>query len=443
MLEERDIYELRREGDRAVYMDHEEKRSICIPDEYCAGMFQARKPPHLTDENRYFEAITHPLEGPTLRDIAMSKHASTAAIIISDATRNVPTAKVSEYLVDELVAGGVPEENITFFVALGVHRDATQEEMRDFIGDTLYNRGLHIENHDPYTEEKLVYLGRTSFGTPVKVNKKAQQCDVKVTVGKTELHEMAGFSGGRKSILPGVAAEETILINHRPEMIFADGTGAGNLDHNPIHLDMLETAKMFGVDFSVNFVVDQTGAPSEVFVGGLEGSHMAAVEYLRQFCNITVPKKIDLFVVTPGSPLNCDMYQGVKAIFALQHLLTPDSVVLFYGAFPEGMNSFDYVDPLRKFHTDYDAARKYTWDHYKIQMDHTLPTLDILQMGVKIVVCSDTVDKQDLLDLQMLPYENMDEALEDAIKLTGKDNPSVGFFPSSQSAVIRYGDGVE
>ncbi len=437
MQERRCTYELRREGGEAVYLDHEEGREIRIPQAWCAGLYQAAKPDPITDEGKFLEAVLNPVEGPPLRQIAARKNARTAAVIVSDATRSVPTAKVAGHLVDELKAGGVPEDGITFFVALGVHRNATEAEMRSFLGEALYDRGIRIENHDPYTPEKLIDLGRTSFGTPVKVNKKAQQCDVKVTVGKTELHEMAGFSGGRKSILPGVASEETILVNHRPEMIFAQGTGAGSLEHNPIHLDMLETAKLFGVDFSVNFVAGRSGEPAGVFAGGLESSHMASVAYLRRFCSVEVPRRADVLVTTPGAPLNCDMYQGVKSLFALSHLLEPDSVVLFYGAFPEGMNSLDYVEPLRRFQSDLQAARRYAWENYRIQMDHTLPTIDILEKGVKIVVCSDTVARQDILDLQMHPCTTMGEAMDTAIGLSGKAEPMIGFFPSAQSAILR------
>ena len=438
MQERHCTYELRQEGGEAVYLDHEEGREIRIPKAWCAGLYQAEKPTPITDEGKFLEAVLNPVEGTPLHEIAARKKAKTAAVIVSDATRCVPTAKVAKHLVDELKAGGVPEDGITFFVALGVHRDATEPEMRSFLGDALFNSGIRIENHDPYTPEKLIDLGRTSFGTPVKVNRKAQQCDVKVTVGKTELHEMAGFSGGRKSILPGISSEETILVNHRPEMIFAEGTGAGNLDHNPIHLDMLETARMFGVDFSVNFVTAQSGEAAGVFAGGLESSHLASTVYLRQFCSVQVPRRADVLVTTPGAPLNCDMYQGVKSVFALSHLLEPGSVVLLYGAFPEGMNSVDYIDPLRRFQSDLKAARRYAWENYRIQMDHTLPTIDILEKGVKIVVCSDTVARQDILDLQMYPCSTMEEAMRTAIGLTGKAEPQIGFFPSAQSALLRY-----
>lgn len=127
--------------------------------------------------------------------------------------------------------------------------------MKGFLG-TLMGE-IAIENHDAFDNNKLVYLGMTSRCTPVKVNKKVYESDVVITIGKVELHDMAGFSGGRKSILPGVASQETIVINHRPEMMVNPKSYAGNLEGNPIHEDMLEAANMCGVDYSVNIVMNQ------------------------------------------------------------------------------------------------------------------------------------------------------------------------------------------
>jgi nickel-dependent lactate racemase len=431
------LYDLRYESEVAIYNDYEEKKILAIPKECCLGLFEAANPPSLKDESEYLKSLLFPVSGLPLSEISKKKKAKNAAIIISDVTREVPTKKVAKHLVDQLMAGGIEKEKITFFVALGVHRPATEEEIKSFVGDELYG-SVAIENHDAYNPEKLVDLGRTSFNTPVKVNKKAYFSDVKVIVGKVELHEMAGFSGGRKSILPGVASEETILINHRPEMIFNKGTGAGNLDGNPIHEDMLETAKMFGVDFGVNFVVDNSGQPSAVFAGGLEESHLAAVDYLRQFCKVTIPQKADIFVITPGNPLNCDFYQGVKSLFAIQHILTPDSVVLLYGAFPEGINSSDYVAPFHKFPDNLEKARSYTCDNYKIQMDHTLPTIDILMQGTKIIICAKTLPPEEIKTLGMIPCSELKDAFTTAVTLSFKQKPLVAFCPHPQRAVIRY-----
>jgi nickel-dependent lactate racemase len=431
------LYDLHYESQFAVYNDHEEHRSIRVPGEYCLGLFEAGDPPLMQDETACLKSLLFPTSGPSLPEIVKKKDAKTAAIMISDVTRGVPTRKVAAHLVDQLRDAGIPDEKITFFVALGVHRPATDEEMKSFIGEETYGRVL-IENHDAFDPEKLIDLGQTSRGTKVKLNKKAYLCDVRITVGKVELHEMAGFSGGRKSILPGIASEETIVFNHRPEMIFHKGTGAGNLEGNPIHEDMLETAKMFGVDFGVNFVVNNAGQPAAIFSGGLEESHMAAVECLQRFCNVILPRKADIFVITPGNPLNCDFYQGVKALFAIQHVLAPESVVLLYGNFPEGINSEDYVAPFHKFPDSFQKARDYAWNNYKIQMDHTLPTADILMQGTKIVVCSDNIPADEISALGMIPHSDLDRAVADAITLSGKEKPAIAFCPHPQRAIIRY-----
>ncbi len=431
------MYQVKIENNKVVYSDETENVNISIKKESYAGIFEASDPEPIKDEKVFLNAVINPLKtSKRLCDIAKDKKAKTACIIVSDITRGVPTNKVAKHLVAELNKGGIQTKNITFFVALGVHRDATEEEMKIFLGDSLYSK-VKIENHNAFDEEKLIDLGKTSRNTPVKVNKKAYNCDVKVTVGKVELHDMAGFSGGRKSILPGVSWEQTILINHRPDMIFDKGSGSGKLEGNPIHEDMVEAAQMFGVDFSVNFVVNNSQEPAAVYAGGLIESHLKAVEFLRRFCKVKITGKPDIYITTPGRPLNCDLYQGVKAIIAIRHILSEDSVVLLYGDFPEGVNSHDFLYPLKKFN-DLDEARNYAWNNYEIQMDHTLPIIDILKKGIKIIVCSKNVNDEDIETLRMIPSNDLNEAIKMAIKLSGKEKPKIAFFPHPQEAIISY-----
>jgi len=431
------MYHIKLENGIAKYFDLDENRKIIIKKENFAGFYEAGDPPVITDEKIFLNAVLNPVNsGKRLRDITLEKKAKTACIIISDITRGVPTNKVANHLITELVAGGVSINNITFFVALGVHRKATVKEMKKFVGDELYNK-IHIENHEAFDGDKLIYLGQTSRKTPVSVNKKAYECDIKITVGKVELHEMAGFSGGRKSILPGIASEKTILVNHRPEMIFDQGTGAGCLEGNPIHEDMLEVALMFGVDFSVNFVVNNSQKSAGVFAGGLVESHLKAVEFLRQFCDVKIETKPDIFVITSGSPLNCELYQGIKALIAMYHVLLKDSVVVLYGHFPEGVHSQDFLEPLAKY-KDLDEARKYAWNNYRIQMDHTLPIIDILKMGTKIIICSENVSNEEIKVLRMIHCKELNKAMKLAFELSRKEKPKVAFCPHPQKAIVKY-----
>lgn len=430
------MYQYIIKNERAIYRDLLEGHTIEIPRSCSAGMYEVKDPPALSGKNACRDAMMHPVDCERLYEIARKKGAKTAAVIVSDATRQVPTSMVSDLVVDELVAAGVPIEGITFFVALGVHREATAQEMESFVGSDLFQR-VHIENHDPYTPEKLIDLGFTSRNTPVKLNKKAYNCDIKITIGKVELHDMAGFSGGRKSILPGIASEETIVFNHRPEVLFHPKASAGILTGNPAHEDMLETAKMFGVDFSINFVVNNSGALSGVYTGSLEGSHKAATDFLAPYVDLPLPEKPDLFVITPGAPFHIELYQGIKALFALKHVVGSDTVVLLYGDFPEGVNSEDFLKPLRMFQ-DLSEAKEWTLKNYRIQMDTTLPLIDLLEQGVKIVLCTTNISEEDAAAMRMTLCEDFKEAFAVSQALTGKNSPRTMFCPHPQRGVVHY-----
>ena len=202
---------------------------------------------------------------------------------------------------------------------------------------------------------------------------------------------------------------------------------------------MLETAKLFGVHFSINFVVNNSGEVAGVFGGSLEGSHRAAVAFLRRFVDVKLPKAPDIAVICPGQPLSCDLYQGVKALIAMQHVLRPDTVVVLYGAFPEGMNSVDFPKPLQLFE-DLDEAKAYTIAHYRIQMDHTLPIIDLLKREIRVIVCTEGVSATEIRQIRMSPVPKLDEALQQAYTLCGKAKPQVAFCPHPQKAVLTLAE---
>ena len=246
------MYKLELQDDTCVFTDDELNVRFAVPEKNCVGMFQTSPLPAIEDESELRRAFEEPVSGLRLRDIVRRKGAGSACVLVSDATRGIPTAPLAAIAVEELTEGGISLDNIHFFVAIGVHRSATEAEMKLFLGE-LYGK-VHIENHTPFDADNLISLGLTSGGTPVSVNKRAYNCDVHVQIGKVEPHEFAGFSGGRKSVLPGISSEETIRINHRPEMILNPASAIGALDGNPINADMTEAAELFGIDFGVNCI---------------------------------------------------------------------------------------------------------------------------------------------------------------------------------------------
>ncbi|MBR5681608.1 MAG: nickel-dependent lactate racemase, partial [Clostridia bacterium] len=329
------MYQLTFENGMAVYTDTELGISFSVPEEDCLGLVQTGELPELSDRETIRQAVRNPVSGKRLAEIARERAAKTAAILISDATRGVPTAALAPFVVEELLEGGVPLDGICFFVAVGVHRPATEEEMKTFLGD-LYGK-VRIENHTPFSPENLIPLGTTADGTPLAVNRRAYECDLHIQIGKVEPHEFAGFSGGRKSVLPGISSEETIRVNHRPERILDPRAAIGRVEDNPISMDMEEAAERFRMDFGVNCILNNRMKLAAVYAGGMRESHRAAIDFVRSGLGVSIEKP-DLIVTCPGQPLDIDLYQSVKALIALTEVLDRDTAALFYCGCPEGVN---------------------------------------------------------------------------------------------------------
>ena len=174
------MYQLKYQNGIAVYTDTELNLSFTVPEEECMGMLQTAELPALRNREEIRRAFQSPVSGKRLSEIARESGAKSAAILISDATRGVPTAGLAPLVTEELLEGGVPLSGICFFVAIGVHRPATEEEMKAFLGD-LYGR-VQIENHTPFCRENLISLGTTKDGTPVEVNRRAYECDLHIHI---------------------------------------------------------------------------------------------------------------------------------------------------------------------------------------------------------------------------------------------------------------------
>jgi nickel-dependent lactate racemase len=364
---------------------------------------------------------------PPLRTVARGKR--TAAILVSDATRAVPTGDVVPYLMEELNAGGIAPDDVTFVVATGVHRPATEEEMRRILGEEWRGR-VRIENHDPYRDDALVFLGTTTFGTPVSVNRKVAAADLRIAVGKVEPHEFAGFSGGRKSVLPGISSETTIRANHRPEMILDPKATIGVYGDNPVSLDMVEAARLLGVHFCVNVLVTGDGRIADVVCGDIVESHGRAVAALVERIAVPVRSCLPIVVTTPGHPLNINLYQSIKCIIATAPIVEDRGVIVAYSRCPEGVGSTDMLRPYESARTPEDVV-DFLLRNYEIQMDHTLLLSKILKRGIRVVLVSPGVERTTVELMGLIFAESLGEGIGIASGLTGDGRP-ISFFPCPQ-----------
>jgi nickel-dependent lactate racemase len=279
------------------------------------------------------------------------------------------------FLLDQLNAAGVPDERISACIALGVHRPLTEDEMRSLLGPA--GARIRVENHDPL--KGLVALGSTSRGTPILVNEKVCTADLVLSLGSISFHFHAGFGGGPKGIIPGLAGAETIRTNHLlalsgPGDTWHPGVGPGRLEGNPVHEDLLEALSRIPTPiFLVNFVPDPAGRPLAVEGGAVKEAHRAAcLAYARHFVR-PVPEPYDAVVVCPGGhPRDVNLIQAHKAAAHAAGALRPGGSLILVAECPEGLGhpdlAFWFDRPLETLAAlSRETGRKYVQTAYSFR----------------------------------------------------------------------------
>ena len=262
-------------------------------------------------------ALSHPIGTPRLEEIIGKKGTPrnlTAAIAISDSTRPVPYREEEGILMPLLRIldeAGMKNENIRLIVATGMHRPSTREEKVNMLGEWIVDH-YHIEDHDCGNPSGLTYVGKTKSGTKVSVNRKFLEADLKICTGLVESHFMAGFSGGRKSICPGLVDSGTLQRFHGPD--FLNDERADNLvmAGNPCHEEALEVATMVGCDFILNATVDGDHRMTGVYAGDMVKAHLKACEDVIDAVRIPISVQYDI-VITHGGYVGMNHYQTAKA----------------------------------------------------------------------------------------------------------------------------------
>jgi nickel-dependent lactate racemase len=262
------------------------------------------------------EKIKNPIGSPPLNDIIKNKISSQrVCIVVSDATRPVPSHIILEALIKELNEYGIGKAQIDILIATGLHRSTNSNEIERIVGKELARRRIDILGHVAKDKSYLKDLGESSNGSPIYINKHFYECDTKILTGAVEAHFFFGFSGGRKAIAPGIASEETILSNHSAAMIASPYARFGIYKENPMHQHALEIAKKAGVDFIVNVCINENHEITQVAAGDLEKAHENLVDYQLKHVFRDITKPYDIVVCGNGGfPLDLNLYQAVKSM---------------------------------------------------------------------------------------------------------------------------------
>ncbi len=324
------------------------KSDVCarIPARNLLGSIEPKELTAVPDSRTEIErALREPYGSKRLSEIANSD--SKVAIVVDDHTRHNPTSIMILAVMEELRLAGVRDENVTVIFGCGTHRAVKPEESLQIIGEGIYHR-VRVVSHD-CKAQNLVHVGTTkTHGNKIFLNRDFADADVKVLLGDVGFHYYAGYGGGRKSVMPAVAGEETIKHNHA--LLLNANAHTGILNGNPVHEDMTEAARLAKVDFILNVVTNSKGEIVKAFAGDLQQAFDAAVKLVDEIYLVEVDRRADIVVVSPGGyPADINLYQAYKALDNALEVVKRGGVIILVAECPEGHGNQVFYDWMMKF----------------------------------------------------------------------------------------------
>lgn len=293
------------------------------------------------------DAIANPISSKPLSEIAKGK--KTACIVICDITRPVPNTLILMPLLRTLEAAGVPRAGITILIATGLHRPNEGDELVELVGEYVA-KNYRCENHFGKDLDSHEFLGTTPNGVPAWIDKRYTQAEVKITTGLIEPHLMAGYSGGRKLICPGIAALETVKVWHGPRFLEHPKADCGSVDGNPVHQENTLIAQMAGCDFIVNVCIDGKRRVTWVGAGDMIKAWEKGVEFCRETVKAMVPKAVDVVVTScAGYPLDTTWYQAVKGLTGALPIVKKGGTIILAASLTEGLGSHEFQNALKLY----------------------------------------------------------------------------------------------
>lgn len=318
-----------------------------LPAGFDYKILEARSASALDDQLAAVEsALDAPTAGPSITELASGK--KTAAISVCDITRPAPNKLVLPPLLKRLHVAGIPRENVTILIATGLHRLATPAELDEILSPEIAST-YRIVNHNARELAEHRFLGHTKSGTPVYVAEDFVAADLHITLGFIEPHLMAGFSGARKLVAPGLAAQETIKVLHSPKFMRDPKAVEGSIEGNPLHRELLEIAAMAGHHFMVDVALTRDRKVAAVFAGEPVEAHRAGMQFVSKVMLEQLPAPVDAVITScAGYPLDLTFYQAIKGITAAQHIVKQGGKILLVAECQEGPGAAEFCEMLKK-----------------------------------------------------------------------------------------------
>lgn len=412
-----------------------ETLSIDIPQERLSAVLTSEMhhyKPELSQEELVREALEHPIGTPKLSVMAEGK--KKVVIIASDHTRPVPSKIIMPQMLAEIRKGN-PDADITILISTGCHRETTKEELVNKFGpDIVAQEKIVIHDCDDPTQ---VSLGKLPSGGELIVDRLAVEADLLVAEGFIEPHFFAGFSGGRKSVLPGIASRKTVIYNHNAEFIASDRARTGIVDGNPIHIDMLYAAHAAHLAFICNVVINSDKEVIYAVSGDVDQAHIAGREFLSSKCKVDAVMSDIVISTNGGYPLDQNIYQAVKGMTAAEATVKEGGVIIMLAKSNDGhggaefYKTFKEEKDLKRMMATFMATPK---DQTRIDQWQSQIFARLL-MRATVIYISDAPDEM-VSDLHMVPAHSLKEAMKKAEEIVGNPNASVCAIPDGVSVIV-------
>jgi nickel-dependent lactate racemase len=348
--------------------------SISLPDEAICYSSQFREASGTISE-MLVNAIDNPVGGLSLSTLVRNRKAGKVVIVVSDITRPIPYFQFLPLLIEKCMNAGVEKEEITILIATGMHRPSTREERLEMFGSDITDR-FSIIDHEADNAACLEDLEASGTGRKVQMNKHYVNAGVRIITGLVEPHFMAGFSGGRKAICPGLVSLKAIQNFHGYEFLSNPNAKNATMAGNPCHDESSYIASLVPPDFNLNIILDNHKEVNAIIGGDLKLSHQRSVEYVKKACCPVVREEADLVITSCGGhPLDTTFYQCVKALVSCLPAVKKNGRIVAFGSCTEGIGSKEYTDTMlrysgryKEFLQDISSSEVFTKDQWQFQM---------------------------------------------------------------------------
>lgn len=391
---------------------------VDLPDDN-VSVVEPRRVPGVPEEREAIRsALREPLGSPSLHELV--KKDDTVAVVFSDITRPQPRRQMLSVLLEEI--SHVPREQIALINALGTHRANTEVELEEMLGAGILE-DYRVVQHDAWDEDSMVDLGRTSFGHRAYVNGEYMRASVKILTGFIEPHLFAGFSGGPKAVLPGVAGYDTILANHGWRMIGDPGATWGVTAGNPIWEEMREVAVMTSPTFILNVTLNGHKEITGVFAGDMQEAHAAGIEFVRFTSVVPVPARFDIVITSnSGYPLDLNLYQAVKGMSAAAQIVEPGGSIVIAAECWDGLPDHgEYAKLLQMASSPEELLAMVGSPGFSRHDQWEVQVQAQIQRKANVYVRSSYLSPEEVRSALLNPCESIEETLSDLLHRYGAD----------------------